>query len=451
MYMRTTRACFFVVLICVALAAQGAYSHADTLANQQQALQLQLDEINKEIEQNQTQLVEQQKQRTSFERDVAILDSKIQEAQLEIKRRNLAIQQLKTGIAQKQRGIEGLDAQVSAGQASLAQILRETNQIDNTSLVQLVLGGGSLTDVFQEIENFQTIQRALGTSFTIMAAQRSDFAARKQALEEQQQEEQGLLQIQVLQQSSLKEREKQKQNLVTAAKGQEAVYQQIIAGKQQTAAQIKAALFVLNGGNKSVSFGDMYDYAKEASVITGVRPALILAILRQETNLGENVGQCLVTNSPRKGDGKGINTGTAFYAVMKPTRDVDPFMQVTSELGIDPYSQVVSCPQAGGYGGAMGPAQFIPSTWVLYRDRIAQATRQQPPNPWDPRTATFATAILMKDNGADAGTRAAERLAALRYFAGWTNAKKSSWAFYGDSVMEFADQYQQDIDVLDGK
>ncbi|MCR4325574.1 MAG: lytic murein transglycosylase [Patescibacteria group bacterium] len=432
---------------CIALAALPVY--ADTIADQQAALQAQLDAINKEIEQNKVQLSEAQKQRTSLERDVAILDYQIQEAQLEIRQRNLAIRQLRNSIAQKQSGIESLDEQVSAGQSSLAQILRKTNEIDNTSMVELILGGGTLTDVFKSIGDFQSVQRALGESFTVMAVQRSDLSARKKALETQQQEEQDLLQLQVLQQDSLKDKERQKQELVDAAKGQEAAYEKVISSKQQTAAQIKAALFSLNGSNRTTSFGDIYQYAKEASEITGVRPALILAILRQETNLGQNIGQCLLTNTPKKGDGKGVNTGRVFSAVMKPTRDVDPFMDITRELGIDPASQVVSCPQAGGYGGAMGPAQFIPSTWILYKDRIAKATGQTPPNPWDPRTATFATAILMEDNGADRGTRASEKLAALRYFAGWANASKPSWSFYGDSVMEFADSYQADIDVLE--
>lgn len=428
--MRYHRACFFVVFVCVAFVAGNV--RAASITEQQAALQAQLDAINKEIEQNQTQLAAQQKQRTSLERDVAILDSKIQEAQLEIKRRNLTIQQLKNNISQKQQGIEGLDVQVSAEQASLAQILRETNQIDNTSLVQLVLGGGTLTDVFQNVQDFQTIQRALGDSFTQIAAQRSDLSARKQALEEQRVEEQDLLQIQVLQQNSLKAIEKQKQDLVTTAKGQEAVYQQIIAGKEKSAAQIRAALFALNGSNRSTSFGDIYSYAKEASALTGVRPALILGILSEESNLGQNVG-----------------TGN-WKVDMHPTRDAPIFVQICTALGLDPDSMPVSKKPWYGWGGAMGPAQFIPSTWQLYKDRIAKAAGQNPPNPWDPRTAAFAAAILMMDNGADSQTPYAERLAALRYLAGWKNATKSAYAFYGDDVMELAAKFQSQIDILGG-
>ncbi len=413
------------------------------------ALENQLAQIEAEIKQNQAQLSLQQQQRASYERDVAILDSQIKAAQLGIKARNLRIQELKSDAADKQRGIQSLDTKVADGQKSLAQILRQTREIDDVSLAQIVLSG-SLSDLFREVDNFEVIQRALDTSFAHMAVVRTDLSERKKALDSQQEEEQELLQIQVLEQNTLKRIEKQKQDLVNAARGQEAVYLQLIANKQQTAAQIRSALFNLRDSG-AIPFGTAYQYAKEASSATGVRPALILGVLRQETNLGENVGQCLLTNSPNKGDGKGKNTGALFSRVMKPDRDVDPFMQITSDLGINPFAQVVSCPQSIGYGGAMGPAQFIPSTWMLYKDRLAKITGTTPPDPWHSRTAIFATALLMADNGADAGTRASERLAALRYFAGWSNAKKASYAFYGDGVMSFADEYQKDIDILEGR
>jgi membrane-bound lytic murein transglycosylase B len=98
----------------------------------------------------------------------------------------------------------------------------------------------------------------------------------------------------------------------------------------------------------------------------------------------------------------------------------------------------------------MGPAQFIPSTWVLYEDRIAGLTGNNPPNPWNPEDAFMAAAILLADNGATDHSYAAERLAALRYLAGWTNAKKPAYAFYGDDVMDLAAKYQQQIDIING-
>jgi len=71
-----------------------------------------------------------------------------------------------------------------------------------------------------------------------------------------------------------------------------------------------------------------------------------------------------------------------------------------------------------------------------------------PSNPWDPQTAFVASSKLLADNGADKGTRYAENLAALRYFAGWANASKPAYSFYGEEVMALADKYQGLIDIL---
>ena len=54
----------------------------------------------------------------------------------------------------------------------------------------------------------------------------------------------------------------------------------------------------------------------------------------------------------------------------------------------------------------------------------------------------------MRDNGAAQGTYYAERLAALRYFAGWGNAENPSYAFYGDGVMGHTERIQQEINIL---
>ncbi len=437
---------FCIILLCSLFALSQI---ALALTPEERAeLERQLAEVEAQIEKNKNDLTVTQKERTSLERDVAVLNAKISQAQLGIKQRDLKIKQINGDVGELQRGIGTLDSKVASSQQSLAQILRLTREIDDTTLVELALGK-SITELFEDIDDFERIQIALDQSFTEMAATRSDLASRKSALEEKRIEEADLLQLQQLQKKDLQETEAEKKTLVKVAKGQEANYQKVIAEKQRTATQIKNALFGLRDGG-AIPFGTAYQYAKEAEAKTGVAAALTLGVLRQETNLGENVGKCLLTNSPNKGDGMGKNSGTPIKAVMKPDRDVDPFMQITAELGIDPASQVVSCPQSVGYGGAMGPAQFIPSTWVLYKNRLAAATGENPPNPWQARTAIFATAMLMADNGADQGTRESERRAALRYFAGG-NWNKPAYSFYGSGVLKYRDQYQADINVLLGQ
>ena len=394
-------------------------------------LEKQLGELETQISANKNELSKKQGERQTLERDVAIIDGEIKASQLAIKQRDLTIRKLTDGMKDKESAIKVLDGKVAKGQESVAQMIRRTREIDDISIAEMALGN-NISDIFTEIDEFESVQKALDAAFNVMAVSRADLSERKKALAKEQEEEQDMKQLQVFQKRSLEEKEDEKQGLVTAAKGQEKVYQSVIAAQTRTATEIRARLFDLRDSG-AIPFGKAYEYAKEASALTGVRPAVILGILAEESNLGENVG-----------------TGN-WRTDMHPTRDQPVFEKLMAELGLDPDAQKVSKKPWYGWGGAMGPAQFIPSTWVQYKVRVAKIVGQDPPNPWDARTAIFASAMLMMDNGADKGTRAAERLAALRYLAGWGNASKTAYAFYGDDVMALADKFQKEIDVLEGR
>jgi membrane-bound lytic murein transglycosylase B len=150
------------------------------------------------------------------------------------------------------------------------------------------------------------------------------------------------------------------------------------------------------------------------------------------------------------GAGKGKNTGTPFAKVMRAdaTRnDVAVFLELMQKLGRDPYSTPVSCPIGGvGYGGAMGPSQFIPTTWKGLENKIAAAVGASVADPWNPKHAVMATAIFLKDLGAARRTPSAETEAAGRYYAG--GSWRTLGAPYSRSVLKFAEEYQNNIDFL---
>ena len=442
--MRNICANTVLIAFCLSVFVVPHVANAVTNVEERAALQAQLDKIEQEIAGNQGVLSDLQKQRTTLEQGIAVLDNKIKTAQLQIKQSDLALSQIKNNISEKESAIKDVDDKVVRGERSLAQLLRRTREIDDLSLAELALGQ-NLDDFFRDIDDFQTIQQALGDSFTEMALLHEELARRKTDLEEKEDEAQKVRTVQVLVKAAIQKDEKEKRDILSTTKGQEKAYQQLIADKQKQAAAIRAALFGLRDSG-AIPFGTAYDYAKQASALTRVRPALILAILTQESDLGQNVGSCYVTDI-LTGHGVAKSTGKAFSNVMKAPRDTEPFRTLVDALGRDWSTTPVSCPQGSGYGGAMGPAQFISSTWVLYKSRLSQLTGEETPDPWSARTAIFATALLMGDNGGDGGTRASERKAALKYFAG-SNWSKPANAFYGDGVMELVDDIQSQIDIL---
>jgi len=393
------------------------------------ALEAELAEIEREIEAQQVVLRDKQREKVSLERDVAILDAQISEARLSIRARDLVIEKLGSEINVKNGVIGSLSEKLEREKESLSQILRKTNKIDSLSLVEMVLSNEDLSDFFVDLDSFNAIEESLKESFGEIENTKVKTEDEKDALEEKKLEEVELRALQELQKRRIEDKRRERNNILDVTKGQEAVYQKIINAKERDAASIRSELFMLRG-TAAIPFGEALELANTAFSKTGVRPALILAIIAEESNLGENVG-----------------TGS-WKVDMKDPRDTVPFLEITKRLGLDPDQMPVSKKPWYGWGGAMGPAQFIPSTWVLYEDRIGQLTGHNPPNPWNPEDAFMACAVLLKDNGAAKGGYSAERLAALRYFAGWKNATKSSYAFYGDDVMELATKYQKQIDIL---
>lgn len=405
---------------------------AQAVEERRAQLEKDLAALEAQIAQQQNILNARARESVTLERDVAILNATIEKAKLSIKARNLTIERLSKESGEKQVVIEKLGDKIIREKESLSELIRKTDKADSFSLPEVILATQHLSEFFQDVDAYRVIKIALRDSYTTLANDKKETEAEREALESRRVEETELRRLQELEKRKVETQEAEKKRILKISKGIEAEYQKIIRVKQQTAAQIRTELFTLRG-SAAIPFEKALAHATAAGKRTGVRPALILGVIAEESNLGENVG-----NGNWRTD-------------MKAPRDTEPFMDITRRLGLDPDRMPVSKRAWYGYGGAMGPAQFIPSTWVLYEERLARATGHNPPNPWDPGDAFMAAALLLMDNGADRGTIAAERLAALRYLAGWTNANKKAYAFYGDDVMELAAKYQRQIDILNNQ
>jgi membrane-bound lytic murein transglycosylase B len=328
--------------------------------------------------------------------------------------------------------------------------MRKTNEAGSYSLPELILSQSSLTGFFSDLDSFQAVQEGLKSTFEQIRSDKTETEAQKDALDKRRNSEMDARYAIQQEQKNIQADEAEKQRLLNVSKNNEKSYSTVLADKRARAAQIRAALFQLRDANP-IPFGDALKYAQAAAAKTGVRPAFVLAILTQESALGANVGSCYLTNAST---GAGINkkSGASVSNVMKPGRDVEPFLTIVKALGGDPYKQVVSCPQSVGWGGAMGPAQFIASTWVLFEDRIASNLGISGiPDPWNPAHAFMASSIYLGDLGASAGTYSAERNAACRYYSGKACSASSLVASYGNSVISKADMIQRTmIDPLQG-
>ena len=97
-----------------------------------------------------------------------------------------------------------------------------------------------------------------------------------------------------------------------------------------------------------------------------------------------------------------------------------------------------------GWGGAMGPAQFIASTWNLYKDKVTAITNKTA-NPWNISDAFLASGLLLKANGAENS----ESVAAAKYYCGG-NYGRAECKNYARSVLNIAAGYADDIAAIGG-
>lgn len=449
--MRRLTAFFIVALLMVttittSVAPVFAQQSREQLEQELAALEAQIKALNGSITQTQAQ-------KNSLAKDITLLNQKISQSKLKIKAHDAAISKLNQNITEKNKNINVLDAKMDREKDSLAQIMRKTNYLSQYSLLDFGLQSKSLSTFFSDVDSFSTLNEALNQSFADIRATKSDLEEVKSELQIAKDDETQKKLAQAAEQKKVESNQKEKNTLLTVTKNQEANYKVALAAQEKAAAQIRARLFDLRD-TAAISFGQAYDFALAASKTTGVRPALILAILMQESSLGVNVGACYLRDN-NTGDGISIKTGAARPRTMSPTRDVPPFLTLLAKLGREPATTPVSCWIAAysggtpsGWGGAMGPSQFIPSTWKLFEKRIQSSTGAAVANPWNPYHAITATALYLEDLGAVAGNESSERNAACKYYSGRACSASSAGAGYGNSVMKKLYDMQLDIDKL---
>jgi peptidoglycan hydrolase CwlO-like protein len=388
---------------------------------------------------------EQQKNTGTLTGDVKYLNAQINALKTKVKARALVIAQLKVSIKEKNSKIENLSDKIENQYESLGQLIRNTNDFDNENLVHLLLSGENLSGFYGDLESYSSLKEAIKRSVDEIKGVKSETEEEKKDLEKKQDAETDAKIELELSQKKVAQTEAEKKKLLSISKNKEAEYQKLAATKKAQADKIRAALFTLRD-TKAIPFGTAVSYAEKAEKATGVHPALTLAILRQETNLGANVGTCNRSTDP---------TSKSWENIMKSPRDTEPYKRIMADLGLPLAGTPLSCPQGSGYGGAMGPSQFIPSTWELFASKIAKAVGiSGMPNPWDPFHAITATSTYMGELGANAGTYTAERNAACKYYSGSScpknpkSKREKEIVSYGNNVMALREKMQADIDLL---
>ena len=400
--------------------------------SQQQEAEAKLQELEDKINQYRNAISQNQQKAKSLKTEIAILDDEINAAELEIQRIELLIKKLDKQISQKEASITEIERQMDLERMTLVELIQEIRTYDDVSFLEVILGRNQLSDFLSELRSLENFQSQIQDKLDEISAMKQNLEKEKSDLSDEKEEQISLRVLQNEQRINLENKKKERKNLLDQTKGQENLFTQLVKKTQLDIEAVKNKLYFLKGlvGDGSLRFEDAYKYAKFASIYTGVRPAFLLAILSRESELGKNVG-----------------TGS-WRIDMKPSQQ-QYYLQICRELGIDPDQYPVSKKVWYGWGGAMGPAQMMPATWLGYKSRIVEITGNNPPSPWNIKDAFVAAGLYLANKGASQQTYNVEWKAAMMFLAGG-NWSKSYLSFYGDQVMILAKQFQDQIDILEG-
>ena len=373
-------------------------------------------------------------QKNTLQNAISKLKNKISGLEDDINQGKIMVNDLNIQISDTQTSIDKTSAQIQDSQNQIAAVLRSVYEEDQKPAFVILLEG-NLSDFFGNLAYLDNLNSKLSDLLDTTKNLESYLQGQQVKMGNNVDQLQKTIALQTLQKT---QNEKDKQQQSQYLQMTEAQYEQQQKDKlaaDQAAAKIKSMLFQVAGVANVPTFGQAITVAEAVANLIPIRPAFLLAIISQESALGKNVGQCLLTNTTT-GEGKRISTGAYMPRVFKVSRDLKPFLDITASVGRDPLKSPISCDTFG----SMGPAQFLPSTWVLSADRL-KSLLGQTADPWAIKDSFLASALYLSDLGASAQTTSAESNAAYHY-----NGSGNAARIYSRSVMERATCIQTFID-----
>jgi peptidoglycan hydrolase CwlO-like protein len=432
---------------------------SNEIGSQREYLENKLEDLEIEMAEQQEIINQYKTEGRTLQNEIYSINAQTNKINLQIEAVNVSLQKLNSEIYETQGQINRTQNNIESHKKALASALQTLYETDNQTLIAILLQNSKISDFFNNINEILLVQDNINHSLSKIVNLRQKLIEEKEKLGMEKSDEENLKTIRESRKQELQYTKSYKANLLEQTQNEESKYQEILEETRQTAAEIRSRIFQLIGGGE-LTFEKAYELAKLAEGGTGVKASLTLAILSRESLLGKNVGQC------------------SYETAMHPDRDIPVFKAIIKKLGLEGNSMItkVSCPNAhGAYGGAMGPAQFIPSTWAIYggyeknggvweynssKDQIGSITGSKPSNPWSNQDAFVATAVYIKElmetsscvNYAEENKHILpyetllNRCAAAKYYAGsrwWTYR-----FWYGDAVVEKAKELEKDIQIL---
>jgi len=355
-----------------------------------------------------------------------VIEDRRKKLALELALARLMLEKSEKELTRLNGEIEIRSGQIGRERTVLSQLLRDIARDEYAAPGQLLLEKG-VRRRLEDVAHIAFLHNGLFETTRDVRIRQKALAAEKNKLAQEHKQIALLHEVSLRQTRDLYEELERKKALEAYAGARAAAFEQLLKRSELKSFSLQEEFFRQEGVGKRLSLAEAFGHADGVARRVGIRPALLLALVTQESQLGEMQG-----------------TGT-WKNDMHPSQWAS-FITVMQRLGLNPDLVPVSKKPAYGWGGALGPAQFLSSTWLGYEARVTELTGHTVPSPWNIDDAFAASALKLAQAGAMQKTEGAERKAALMYFAGenWDNP---AFEFYADSVLELARGIEKELNL----
>jgi len=376
-------------------------------------------------------------------KEINALDNEINSAQKNLEITYKDIESIKLELSETRTYITILEQTIRAQKALIKEYVSSLYVQKDISLFEVILSQNQLSDLLGSVQKTGVMQDSITESILLITAKEKEIVAEKKHLFDKEEELMALKQSQEQQKSLLQQNQEDKETLLAQTKGQQSEYEALLKESFATKQNLLNSIKVLNGADGrpgAISLEEAYTMAVADAARLGnkIRPEYLVGVMKIESGLGGNVGRSFYKDSLSGCAAREGNTTKLNFA-----REEQSFEKITSELGVPLTQPVSGCPYPKyiGTGGAMGPAQIMPATWLGYKVKL-QSLKGGSVNPWSMEDAMLAMGMILLGkvgNQSIAGNEELERKSALCYLGGCN--VKNMW--YADAVLNEATRVKE--------
>lgn len=241
----------FVILLVLGFAKAIPYAFSQPatiddeiaeLNNQIQQQKKQMDEINNRQKEYQQAINTKKRDQTSLKNQLAILEDKEAQTQLDIEKTNLNIDKTSLEIKKLELDILGVDREIEDDKEKIGNLLRLLYKQDQISSLEALLLNGSLAEFLNQAKYLENTNEKIRESLQELQRKKTDLEKSQIALGEKNQELLGLKKELEKKKESLAYEQESKVIILEETKSSEEEYQRLLAQAKKEQQQAEAEI-----------------------------------------------------------------------------------------------------------------------------------------------------------------------------------------------------------------